>query len=466
MASTLFTGASRYSQDFSAVVERQVGIASLALTQMQRARQTSNDQISGLRWLSEKVAGLQSTLQAVEESVKSKALQTTSSDLSAVRATAADGVATGKYTVQVTALGAYSTSVSKTAGRPVISDPSSGDFVTAGTTQLTMRITDHSTGTPSSVDTTIDLAGGTSLQSVVNAINSKTGLNVSAAIVNLGTTDSPNYALSLQGTKLGKFALQLKEGATDLMNVNEADPLDPSLGSRAEYKINGATVQSDSRTVTLAPKLTAELLKADAGKEVTVNITRGTTAFQTAINNFITAYNTVIDEADKLGGKNGSLAGNSLVATVRQQLRNLINNSSASGTLNSMAKAGIEFTSTGKLSLNSVILAAETQNNFDGLAALIGTAGQSGFMKVATDSLNALTGASQGVLTSSINSLDKSLKAEDTRIEAEQQRVERFTQDLQERLAKADALIAQMEQQANYFNNMFESMRVNQRSMS
>ena len=64
----------------------------------------------------------------------------------------------------------------------------------------------------------------------------------------------------------------------------------------------------------------------------------------------------------------------------------------------------------------------------------------------------------------SITGLDASLRAEDERIAAEQDRIDNRTKDIQERMAAADALIAQMEQQATYITNMFESMRVNQKS--
>jgi flagellar hook-associated protein 2 len=466
MANTLFAGSSRYSQDFAAVIERQVGIASLALTQMQKARFVSADRISALRSIESKVTALQGSLKAIEDGVNSNAFLASSSDNTSVRATMSSGAATGSYTLRVTSLGSYSNAVSNLDPDNKISDPGAGNFVAAGITQVKLRITDHNTGTPATTETTIDLTGGTSLQDVVDSINSKTGLNVQAAVVNLGTTAEPNYALSLQSTRLGKLAIQLQSGSTELMNVNEADPSDPALGSRAEYKINGATVLSDTRNVTLAPKLTVDLLKADATKDITVTVARSTTAVQGALTTFIAAYNAVLDEADNFTGKGGVLAGESLVGGVRQQLRSIVDGVKMSGDLDSLSKIGLEFTSTGRLSLNSSLFSAETANKFDALKSLIGTSSTSGFMRTATDGLNTLESSSGGMLKDTIDSLDQSLKSEDARIEAEQARVERFTSDLQDRLAKADAMIAALEQQANYFNNMFEAMRTNQKSMS
>ena len=121
MASLIFSGASRYTNDFSAVIERSVRIASLALTQMQQQRAKSSDVVKALQLLESRVLSLQGTLKNVEESVTSKgAMQTTSSDTSVVRATSTEGVAPGSYTVRVVSLGAFSTAVTKTEGRPAI----------------------------------------------------------------------------------------------------------------------------------------------------------------------------------------------------------------------------------------------------------------------------------------------------------------------------------------------------------
>jgi flagellar capping protein FliD len=474
MASTLFNGTSRYSTDFSAVIERSVGIASLALTQMQQQRARSSDQVNALKLLEFKVLSLQGTIKAVEESVTTKgALQTTSSNTTLVRPTSTDGVVAGSYTMRVVSLGSFSTAVSKTDGKPAVSDPDTGSFVTESTTKLTLRIVDHDTVGAPPEDIVIDLSSGTSLQDVVGAVNSQAGSKVQAAIVNVGSTSAPNYALSLQSTKLGKLGIQLKEGdpppvdtSGDLMNVDETDADDASVGYLAEYKLNGANVRSDSRTVTIAPNLTVELLKADTS-DVTVKVSQTTSAFTTAVGNFISAYNAVLADLDAHTAEGGALVGNSIVSSIRQQLRTAVNFVLPSGDLTSLAKVGIELTRTGQLSFNATLFNQETEGQFAALTELVGTSSTSGFVKMASDALNAIeTTTGGGFLADTVASLESSLKAEDARIAAEQSRIEQFTRDLQERMAKADAMIAQLEQQAEYFNSMFEAMRINQKSFS
>ena len=96
--------------------------------------------------------------------------------------------------------------------------------------------------------------------------------------------------------------------------------LDPSLGRMVQYKVNGATVYSDSRSITIAPNLTAEILKADPGKDVTVSVSRGTLSFQSAIQNFANAFNDTVNEVDKDTGADGALKGSSLAKSVSSTL--------------------------------------------------------------------------------------------------------------------------------------------------
>ena len=126
----------------------------------------------------------------------------------------------------------------------------------------------------------------------------------------------------------------------------------------------------------------------------------------------------------------------------------------------------------GLLSLDqSTFDSAITKNGFEALKTLVGTASSGGVLKSITDKLGALqttstTGTTSGALADSITNLDSSLKAEDERIAAEQERIDNRTKDIQERMAAADALIAQMEQQVTYITNMFEAMQTSQKAYS
>jgi flagellar hook-associated protein 2 len=459
----LFNGTSRFSNDFTQVITRSVAIASLPLTQMQQQRAKSSDESTALKTIEAKVLALQGVLTGIEGSLGARSSQTSSSDTAIVWPSSTDGVAEGSYTLQVNKLGVFSTAVSVIDPDPAnnISDPGAGSFVTPGSTQLTVTLKDWDSGVTSVLDPAT--ISGSSLQDVANLINDKFGTKVKAAIVNLGTTDDPNYQLSLQSLTLGKIAIQVNDGTRDLMNTDVNDNADPSLGELAEYKVNGATVKTNTRTITIAPKLTANLVSAQPGKDVTVSVSRTAGAFKTSLTSFISSFNTVMGELDQQSS--GTLRGNSILSTIRQQLR-----AAVTGPLSgfgSMANIGLEFTKDGQLSLNCTLFDQATAGQLDNLKTAIGSATTSGFLKLATDTLNTIEGATDGgILKSTIQTVDDSVKAQDDRIASQQLRIDQLTTDLQSRMAAADALIAQMEQQATYITNMFEAMSANQKSYS
>jgi flagellar hook-associated protein 2 len=463
MANTLFTGSSRFSTDFTQIIDRSVAIASLPLKQMQQQRIRSNDESVALKTVEAKVIALQASLIGIGGTLDSQSWKVASSD-TAIRPSITDGAAEGTYTLQVNKLGVFSTAVSTVDADPLkkVSDPAASDFLTTGSTQLTLTLKDWDTGVTSVLDPAT--ISGTSLQDTVNIINQKFGTKVKAAIVNLGTTDSPNYQLSLQSVSLGKVAIQVNDGTKDLMNVNLASNTDASLGELAEYKINGTTLKSNTRTLTIAPKVTVELLTAKPAQDITITVSRNATAFKTSLTNFINSFNTLLSELDLQS--NGTLQGNSILSTIRQQLRTAVNSSGTEG-FGSMANVGLEFTKEGTLSLNSTLFDTATAGKLDRLKTAIGSATTSGFLKSASDALNAIEGSKDnGILQATIKTIADSVKLQDDRIENQQLRIDNLTRDLETRMAAADALIAQLEQQATYFTNMFESMRANTNSYS
>ena len=61
MANTLFNGTSRFSNDFTQVINRSVAIASLPLTQMQQQRTKSSDESTALKMIEAKILALASS---------------------------------------------------------------------------------------------------------------------------------------------------------------------------------------------------------------------------------------------------------------------------------------------------------------------------------------------------------------------------------------------------------------------
>jgi flagellar capping protein FliD len=108
-----------------------------------------------------------------------------------------------------------------------------------------------------------------------------------------------------------------------------------------------------------------------------------------------------------------------------------------------------------------------TEGKLESLKTAIGSATTTGFLKSASDALNTIEGSKDdGLLQATIKTVAESIKSQDDRIENQQLRIDNLTRDLETRMAAADALIAQLEQQATYFTNMFESMHADKSSYS
>ena len=141
MASTIFTGASRYSSDFQAVIDRAVSIASLPMTQMQQNKLLVSDESTALKTLDARVAQLQNSLSGLGDAFGMKSYSVSNSNGSIASAQVSDGVAAGTYTLKVLDLGSYATATSKSS-LPVVTDPASQsiDAATEYTSQSTVEM--------------------------------------------------------------------------------------------------------------------------------------------------------------------------------------------------------------------------------------------------------------------------------------------------------------------------------------
>lgn len=434
---TIFSGTSRYSSDFTAIIERAVAIASLPLTQIQLAKQKLEAESSAIGSLNAKVMAVQNAISNLNDAAGLNSFSTSISNGAVLSASVGTGAFNGTYTIEVTSLGAYSTAMSRD-GLNRVADPATQTISTSPNPVYTLN------------GTVITPASNT-LNGLAAAINSA-GLDIEATVVNIGSGTQPDYRLALQSTKLGAVAMQLSDGTTDLF------PDDPPNGFNATYKVNGVdALPSDSRTITLAPGLTATLL---AEGTATVTVSRSTTAIQNALSSLVSSYNAAVDELEKHRGPNaGALAGQGLVLTVWESLRSVVQYAGGTGEITSLADLGLTFDQEGRMSFDTAAFQGAA-GNFDELVTFLGSAGGGGFLDAATGILDSLENDTDGILTTAANSINASIIAEGKRISETEERIENLRRTLTEQMAAADALIAMLEQQANYINTMFEAMRI------
>ena len=299
---------------------------------------TLTTQKTDLQYMDNDFANLQSSLNSIQTALTSNSLGTSVSDPSVVSATLGTGASPGVYSIQVNDLGSYSTALSN-AGPTPVTDPTSQGI--SSSTSYTLDIG----GAP----TAITAASG-SLDDLATAINTQAGSHVQATMVNLGSTASPDYRLSLTSASLTTSAIDLTD-SSDTSLIAESTP-----GSPASYQVAGQStvLNSDSRNVTLAPGLTVNLTGAStSGVPTTVTVANSGAAIASAFSQFAQDYNQAVTDLDQYHGKGGgSLEGDSIINTltgVLQQISNYSNGSPDS----SLAHFGIVIDNTGQMSVDS-----------------------------------------------------------------------------------------------------------------
>ncbi|HVN05707.1 MAG TPA: flagellar filament capping protein FliD [Bryobacteraceae bacterium] len=430
-----FNGQSSYASDLQTQLNREVEIASLPIQQMQ-------SDVAGLQSQQQALSGLQSafgSLQGLLTTIgndSAGSLSASSSDSSVATATASSGAMAGTYTIQVDQVGTYSTSLSD-AGLATVTDPTTGNISSSSAFTLTVNGTAY-TISPS----------GTSLDDLATAIN-QSGAGVQATVVNVGSNTSPDYRLSLTASNVGATTIQLNDGTNDLMSAL-------STGADAEYSVDGSgnEVDSTSNQITLAPGLTVNLVQASSSP-VTITVGANYNALSNDLANFATAYNSAVSTLDAQIGQNaGPLAGQSLIYTLQNTLNNLVNYTSGTGAVNSLASLGLTLNENGQMTYDSSTF---NSLNISDVQQFLGSATSGGFLQSATNSLTSVADPSTGAIQSEFNSLDSEVTNEENLITNEETRVTDLTNNLTQQLSLADATIANLEEQKTYYTELFQA---------
>ncbi|MFG6448177.1 flagellar filament capping protein FliD [Roseateles sp. BYS180W] len=326
---------------------------------------------SGLKTQLSAFGKLQSSLSSMRDAAAKLAtpelwntLGASSSDATAVTATATSSGAAGSYNVTVNRLAAAQNIASAAVA--------SGSSLGTGT--LTIELgqwnADQSGFTPKSGSSAVSInigAGQDSLSSVRDKINAA-GAGVLASVVN----DASGSRLVLRSATTGESQGFRVSVADDDGTNNDASGLsalafDPSQGisqatqtqraTNAEAIINGLTISAETNQLSNAiDGLSFTLLKPATA---TISVKQDQDTVKKAVSDFIAAYNaniqllrdqTKYDEGSKTAGP---LQGDSTAITLQGALRAITSgNTTLASTYNRLSTIGVDIKADGTLSLN------------------------------------------------------------------------------------------------------------------
>ena len=385
------TGSSTPGIDVTAAVNAAVTAAEAPEDTWQSQESTLSSQSSALTAIQTAATNLDNDAQALNSLTGSLSSTTvTSSNSSVVTATAASGTAEGNNVIVVNNLATTASFSSDAVASSTTDLPAESITITpSGGTATTIT-------TGSGVDTLTDL---------VNAINSS-GAGVTAGII----TDSSGSELSIVSNTSGSA------GAFTVSSSGSLGFTQGNKGADASLTVNGIAITSASNTVTGAiPGLTLNLLSANPGTPVSLSVVPNTTAASTAINQFVTDYNTLIGDlnaqfADTAGSGQGVLAQDPTVQSLQSDLLGSLDFTSTTGsgssaTTTSLASLGITVNTDGTLSVNSSTLNNALTNNFSSVQNFFQGASLNGFANSVNQQLTSFISPADGAFTVDLQSM-------------------------------------------------------------
>lgn len=391
---------------------------------------------------------------------------TTTSSSDAFSATTTGSAITGKYTISVTQL----------AQAQTLTTAAQKDSKAAiATSDSTLTIQQGGDKKPVTIDIS---AANSSLTGIRDAINNaKAG--VSASVINVGNGE---YRLSITSNDTGKdnamtlsvsgdSALQGVLGY-DGTNTETTTGMTESVNAQnAQLTVNNVAIENSSNTISNALEdITLNLTDVTKGNQ-TLTIAQDTTKAQTAIKDWVTAYNALQDTfssltkytavdpgSDAQDTSNGALIGDTTLRTIQTQLKSALSNTLSSSTYKTLAQIGITTDpSDGKLKIDDDKLSAALTKDSSAVGTLIvGDGKKTGItttlgtnMTSWLSSTGIIQAAKDGV-SKTLNKLTKDYNAASDLID---QKVARY----KDQFTQLDVLMTSLNSTSSYLTQQFES---------
>lgn len=442
------------SIDFGTVLNALMKQASVPLNQLQARQAALKTQQTNFDTLASKLSAIGSAAQSLAAPGSLQSATATTTDANAVSASASGSALPGHYDVVVRELARAQV----TASASTAPDADTTAVATAGALEIA--------GIQVTVSQPVTLR---QLAEAINASNAP----VSASVVASGPAQ---YRLVLTASASGSAnAFTVTNSLSGGSGVTFTDTDDDGVSgdtaadnavqaANADVTVNNITISSASNTLTEAvPGVTLTLLRRDPNATVGVDVSSNSTATQTALSSFVTAYNGFASfygtqATAARAGDESSIGRNPMVRGLQTDIRNgLLQAQTTGGRYTNLSQIGLEFTRTGQLQLNEATFNTAMSTDPDAVRALLaGNGGTSAFERVAT-TLDGYTRTS-GLLNGVKQQLTASISRLGTQIDAMTQRLIQQRATLQREFVEAEAAMTRLKNQSGNLGSLSTSL--------
>jgi flagellar hook-associated protein 2 len=351
------------------------------ITTLQNQQTAFNSQSTALQQITTDLNNLQSAAFALNDPLGSLSAQTaTSSNSSVLSATAASTAASGAHTITVNSLATTSSYYTN----PVAS---SSTPLATGSFQIQVG-----SGAPATV--TVDSTNNT-LDQLAASINNQ-NIGVTASVIN----DANGSRLALVSQTTGAPGDLTVSSNTTGLTFNKA-----VTGTNASLVVDGVPISSATNTVTgVINGVTLNLGSPSPSSPVTLNVAPDTSQATNAINQFVSAYNTAVQDINTQfqinpdGSGGGPLEADDSLRQAQAALLSAVSYSTSgnNGAVN-LASIGVNLNDDGTLSVDSGALSSALSSNYSGVQSFLQST-SNGFAGNLSTALTGLTDPSTGVL--------------------------------------------------------------------
>lgn len=457
------------------LVSRLMAVERQPLTRLDKKEASYQAKLSAFGKLKSELSAFQTAARALSTPAQLSPLKTSVADTGVLSAVTSDGAVAGNYDIEVKSLAQAQKLVSQNGYGAATDKVGTGKItITLGSYGADGKIDPDAP--KRSVDVTIGSSNDT-LAGVRDAINAANA-GVSASIINDGSKSYLSLSSKTTGTK---SAIEI---AVD--PVPSDDPAAPSLsafaysgpdstGMRetaaardAVILVDSVPITKQSNTITDAIQgVTLNLAKTTAtGVTTKLTLDRDTGPVKTAIEAFVSAYNTVSKSMaestafDTATGKAAVLNGDSTVRSIQTQLRGILGGSitgAASGAA-SLPDIGITAQRDGTLAIDSAKLTAALNDPNKNLGALFASSGTNKGFASQIDAAVGRILSPVGTLPNHTKTFNDSIKDLGKQRTALNERLAVSEQRYRAQFAALDKTIASMASTSNYLTQQLASL--------
>jgi len=412
--------------DVQSLLNSAMAAAEEPLTLLENQQSTIQTQSSTLQSIENDISTLSTAVSSLSDTSGGvSALQATSSDNSVLTASA-DATATAQnHSITVNSIATTST---------YYTDPVASSSTAIATGSFSLAV---GSGTPTTI--TVDDTNNTldGLAASINADN----LGVTASVVN----DASGARLALVSNTTGASSnISITNNTTGLTFNNAV------TGANASLVVDGIPITSASNAISgVIPGVTLNLQSANPGETVNVSVSPDTSTAESAINSFVSAWNTVVGDLNTEfavpadGSSAAPLESDSTLRNIQSQLLSAITYSiSGNNGYVNLASIGLNMNDDGTISVDSTTLDNALATNSANVQTLM--QGASGFATNLSNVLNLVTDPTQGLitldlqgmsqtnqdLTNQINDMESSLTTEQQNLTAQYDQMQVALQEM------------------------------------